>query len=151
MKITLEHEEIDQALIDFVRKQGLNVSAGDIEIKVQDGRISASVATRFLTAAATTPSVPVAAEPTPTHNPVPEVEDADREAMKTQLNKLGIEYAPKARTATLQSLLEEAQAAAPTFPPEQPDPQQSLPFDVEPAPTAPKVEEPDDDKPLFGV
>lgn len=38
------------------------------------------------------------------------VEDIDRESMKKQLDELGIEYAPKAHTTTLQNLLETALA-----------------------------------------
>jgi len=171
MKITLEHNEIDQALIDFVRKQGLNVKAGDIQITVKDGQISAALATTFLTAAAVpteTVSVPTAEVP---QFGSPVVEEDDREVLKAELDKLGIEYAPKARTATLQSLLEEAQAShkepAPTIPKEDTSAlfgesaaatvssEDPPPFEVGTlaTPVAPitATEEIDDDKPLFGV
>jgi len=168
MKITLDHAEIDQALIDFVRKQGLNVKAGDIQITVKDGQISAALATTFLTAVA----VPVEAAPVSVPASIPVVtepaEEGDREVLKAELDKLGIEYAPKARTATLQSLLEEAQASnkesAPFIPKEDTSAlfgesaavtassEEPPPFDVE-TPVAPvtATEEIDDDKPLFGV
>lgn len=167
MKITLDHEEIDQALIDFVRKQGLDVKAGDIQIKVQDGQISASLATTFLTSI--DPATPVAVAPKSSCCKAPVVEtheeEPDREVLKAKLDKLGIEYAPKARTATLQSLVDEASGqqefnfdAAKTEdtsdsifgqaePPIEAAAEESPPFDTDTKP----VEEPDDDKPLFGA
>lgn len=97
MKITLDHAEIDQALTDYVRNQGLNVNPGDIEIEVGDGKISASMATSFLMPAA----------PQEADKQDGAVEDLDREELKTRLDQRGVTYAPKARTSTLQTLVEE--------------------------------------------
>lgn len=180
MRITLDHQEIDQALIDYVRKQGLQVNPGDIDIHVENGKISAAISTSFLTGAAVaTQSTPVAVEPATQETPAvgatepnsaPEEQDVDRDQIKIELDKRSIEYAPKARTATLVALLEEAQAndkqPAPeadtgnifggATDPDATEPDDTPPFGMddtpaeEPAPKQPVTEEPDDDKPLFG-
>lgn len=70
------------------------------------------------------------------------VEDIDRESMKKQLDELGIEYAPKAHTTTLQNLLETAlaeKAAKPVEEVKTEDPS-SLFGNVDPTATKPAEE-----------
>ena len=188
MQITLNQKEIEKAIVDFVCGQGVPLGNRDVAIKLTvDKELTAAIVISsdtfsqgFTSNTATTPknplpdvpsSEPKPAQPVATPEPVfgteVDAETDDREAIKAELDALGIAYAAKAHTPTLKALLEEAKAAKTVVPAPEENATAGLfsgntgeptetaeepPFgtdNVESA--APTTEEELDDKPLFGM
>lgn len=106
MQITLNQKEIEEALVDYVGNQGISLSNRHINVSLVAGK-ELTAAIQISKEAITAPAKiqePLTGEPTVS------AEDLDRETLKAELDRRGIEYAPKAHTPTLQSLLDEAQA-----------------------------------------
>lgn len=184
MKITLDQKEIEQALVAFVSGQGICIADKNIAVTLIAGKeLTAAIdisggATQALVAAPvmSQEAAPVfgqIVEAASTTAAGTEDNDPDREAIKASLDKMGIVYLPKARTATLVALYEDAKAAREVMPAqpvtEAPAPAQEVenvfgnvfgapaaepvkeepPFDVT-SPVIKEEEELDDDRPLFG-
>lgn len=127
MQITLNQKEIEKAIVDFVCGQGIPIAGRNVKIQLITGSdIKAAIEITgsglSLDTTNTThagccsnafPDQQTQCTPIKEEKPViaDTTEEVDREKLKKQLDALGIEYAPKAHTATLVSLLEEAQAA----------------------------------------
>ena len=188
MQITLNQKEIEKAIVDFVCGQGVPLGNRDVAIKLTvDKELTAAIVISsdtfsqgFTSNTATTPknplpdvpsSEPKPAQPVATPEPVfgieADTETDDREAIKAELDALGIAYAAKAHTPTLKALLEEAKATKTAYPvpaeeetasmfgwnTEQPTAlAEETPFDTNNTEqAAPTTEEELDDMPLFGM
>lgn len=179
MRISLNKEEIQQAIINYVGSQGISISGRRIAVCLETNgndiraglEITDPEVSYEQTAQDVVPEYPDAqATEAPTPEKADESPEIDREAVKAELDQLGVEYAPKAHTSTLVTLLEEAKAAAKVKEdePETQVPANQVPFEVddaagttepaaEPTQAAPeKIEEapaegkPDPAKSLFG-
>lgn len=175
MKITLDQNEIEQALVSFVSNQGICIADKKIMVTLLAGKeLTAAIEISHGISKPASPVVQRPPEPAPVFGtpeipqptaaavtpPIHEEEEdggQDREAIKAELDKLGIAYQPKARTATLIALLEEAKAGKPS--PTVSEAEEGPMFgqtETEPAvpqegPAAPAQSAPvDDDLPLFG-
>lgn len=120
MKITLDHSEIEEAIISFVGSQGIPIADKHVSISLvtdgEDVRANIKVSNEKKTSDHTVKPEPAKPQSPPEPEPVFEnklepSENIDRERLKKELDQRNIHYAPKARTATLISLLEEAQDA----------------------------------------
>lgn len=179
MQITLNQKEIEKAIVDFVCGQGVPLGNRDVAIKLTvDKELSAAIVISSDTfsqgftsnTAASPEKFPVdssAPRPTPVYSTEVDAETDDREAIKAELDALGIAYAAKAHTPTLKALLEEAKATKTAYPvpaeeatasifggnAKQPTaPAEEPPFDTDNTEqAAPATEEELDDKPLFGM
>ena len=179
MQITLNQKEIEKAIVDFVCGQGVPLGNRDVAIKLTvDKELSAAIVISSNTfsqgftsnTAASPEKLPVdssAPGPAPVFGAEVDTETDDREAIKAELDALGIAYAAKAHTPTLKALLEEAKATKTAYPvpaeeetasmfggnTEQPTaPAEESPFDTDNTEqAAPATEEELDDKPLFGM
>lgn len=182
MQITLNQKEIEKAIVDFVCGQGVPLGNRDVAIKLTvDKELSAAIiisSDTFSQGFTSTSGTPAPPDKTPWEGASPEpapvfgtadtdTEADDREAIKAELDALGIAYAAKAHTPTLRALLEEAKAAKTVVPAPEENATAGLfsgntgeptetaeepPFgtdNVESA--APTTEEELDDKPLFGM
>lgn len=168
MQIILTQKEIETALVDFVGGQGIPLQGKHINVDLIAGKeLSASIsvsgeskAQPAATATAEPEPTPVFATPEPTTSE-PDDDNVDRDKLKAILDTNGIFYAPKARTATLVTLVDEIDDSAkaedtpaespakPTTNIFAPEAQDDPPFNLKDA----SVEEDapvDDDKPLFG-
>lgn len=114
MKILLEQHEIEQALIQYIGQQGLPIAGNHIKVTlVADKELTAAIEiTGKPSLVSNTGPIVRAAVADPEETEPSEEPDPDRDALKAELDKLGIEYPPKTRTSTLVTLLEEAKAAA---------------------------------------
>lgn len=137
MQLTLAQKEIEKAIVDFVAAKGVSLGNTNVHVTLitAAGNVRAiiDISTGFedvdqavAPTQATEVIVPVVTAEPPVQQqqavtPV-ETDELDRERIKAELDKRGIEYLPKAHTPTLQTMLEDvlskesaqaAQAAAP--------------------------------------
>lgn len=102
-QVALNESDIKEAILAHIAAKGISTS-GSASVELVHGDSLSAKVDISSDAGATAATKPINQK----------AEDADREAMKTELDALGIEYAPRARTATLQDLLETARASSGT-------------------------------------
>lgn len=116
VQIVLDQKEIEKALLSHIGHLGISLANKHVSVTLVPGKelsaaisISGEPVTSTSVAAPVGPAVQTASIPAPAPK-VEETVDLNRDRIKAELDRRGIEYAPKAHTPTLQGLLEEAQA-----------------------------------------